>query len=439
MKKTSIGYCMGFLFVMIVSCSKTSPEDSNPPKPITPAPVVTIPTKIVYPTNTLDSISNINKTSSWYKTNKSFNELFDVHASYYWGFEITNSNVLIPYNTTTTATWSASKSYYWNDLGTYLYTDLTGDGKKDLWAYYWKNPWPTNATGIHLFSEYEKSRTIADIQVGLTQVRKCVLADFNNDGEDEIMLFSSGYDGPPFPGDSLGIFYVKEKRYQYLSKDIGYFHGGATGDINNDGLVDIVAYSGGSAVIPTHPTCYINKGGGNFLLSNNIFKGFNVDGSDNYYTVDLFDIDGDGWLDLFLGGQEKLRIILNNQGIFDRSKAIVVQSEKALELMDMAFLDVDFDGKKDIMTMSNKSGYNGFGLRLFLNKGGSFVDATSNYIDIASREGKNAWIKWIHLFDYDKDGDIDIVGDGLFGDLNGTKGSRIYWKNVEGKFIAVGL
>jgi hypothetical protein len=172
MKKMSIGYCMGVLFVMIASCSKTSTEDSNPPKPITPAPVVTIPTKIVYPTNTLDSISNINKTSSWYKTNKSFNELFNVHASYYWGFEITNSNQLIPYNTTTTSTWSASKSYYWNDLGTYLYTDLTGDGKKDLWAYYWKNPWPTNATGIHLFSEYEKSRTIADIQVGLTQVRK---------------------------------------------------------------------------------------------------------------------------------------------------------------------------------------------------------------------------------------------------------------------------
>ncbi len=107
--------------------------------------------------------------------------------------------------------------------------------------------------------------------------------------------------------------------------------------------------------------------------------------------------------------------------------------------MDMAFLDIDFDGKKDIMTMSNKSGYNGFGLRLFLNKGVSFVDVTSNYIDISSREGKNAWIKWIHLFDYDKDGDIDIVGDGLFGDLNGTKGSVIYWKNNEGKFTAVGL
>ena len=34
-------------------------------------------------------------------------------------------------------------------------------------------------------------------------------------------------------------------------------------------------------------------------------------------------------------------------------------------------------------------------------------------------------------FDYDKDDDLDIVGDGLFGDINGNK---IYWKNESGKF-----
>jgi hypothetical protein len=431
-------FSVGFLLVITLSCSKTSGENPITPSTPSPAPIVTIPTKVIYPTITLDSVSKINKTSSWYLTNKSFDQLFDVHASYYWGFESVN-NQLIPYNTSTTGSWSANKSYYWNDLGTYLYSDLTGDGKKDLWAYYWKNPWPTNATGLHLFSEYEKDKTSADVQQGLTQVRKSVLADFNNDGQNEIMLFSSGYDAMPFPGDSLAIFNVKEKRYQYLNKDIGYFHGGATGDINNDGLTDIVAYSGWSANIPTHPTCYLNTGGGNFNLANDIFKGFNLDGSDNYYTVDLFDIDGDGWLDLFLGGQEKLRVIQNNKGVFDRSKARLIQSEKSLELMDMAYMDFDFDGRLDILTLSNKSGYNGFGLRLLLNKVDGFVEATSTYFDKTNHEGNNAWIKWIHLFDYDKDGDIDVVADGLFGDLGAPKGRVIYWKNTEGKFLITGL
>ena len=429
------------ILLTMVGCTKkdnTSIASPVSSKPTSPTPVTSTPTEKVYPMSVLETISSINKTTSWYTTNKSIDELFDVFGSYYWGFELIN-NTLIPYNTSTTSSWSSSKSYYWNDLGTYLYTDLTGDGKKDLWAYYWKNPWPTNEIGLHLFSEYEKDKYTADIQYGLTQVRKCVLTDFNNDNQKEVMLFSSGYDGNPFPGDSLGIFWVKEKRYQYLNKDIGYYHGGATGDINNDGLVDIVAYSGGSAVIPIHPTCFINKGNGNFILSKDIFKNFNKDGTDNYYTVELFDIDGDGWLDLFLGGQEKLRIIPNVNGTFDRANAKLVQSEKSLELMDIAFMDFDLDGKLDILTMSNKGGYNGYGLRLFLNKGNEFIDATTNYFDVTSEDGQGGWIKWIHLFDYDYDGDVDVVADGLFGVLNGNKGRKVYWKNNNGKFNQVKL
>jgi hypothetical protein len=378
----------------------------------------------------LDSISEINKTTSWYNTNRSFTRLFSVNESLYWGFEQTQTG-LIPYNTGTTSSWSSSKNYFWNDLGTYLYTDLTGDGKKDLYAYYWKNPFPTNAKGLNLFSEYEKQPNVYDLQVGLTQVRKCVLADINNDKQNEIILFSSGYDAMPFPGDSIGIFYPKRKHYQYLSKDIGYFHGGATGDINNDGLTDIVAYSGGSAVIPTHPIALLNNGNETFTLSNQVFNGF--DRSDNYYTVELFDLNKDEKLDLLLGSRDVFRIILQEKGIFDRSKAINIIVNPGLELMDIAFFDFNYDGAMDILTMSNKDGYNGYGLRLYLYNGNSsYTEATSTYFDSYSEVGPNSWIKWIHLFDIDNDNDFDIVADGLFG---GLSKQLIYWKNENGKFI----
>lgn len=416
----------------ISSCKKTSEKE------IVKAPVVITPPetlKTVYPLNTLDSLSSINKTTSWYNTNKSFDQLFNVHRSLYWGFEETIYG-LVPYNTGTTSTWSANKSYYWNDLGGYLYTDLTGDGKKDLWAYYWKNPWPTNAPGLHLFSEYEANPSAYDLQTGLVQVRKNVLADLNNDKKNEIVLFSSGYDAMPFPGDVIGIFHVDQKKYQYLTNDIGYFHGGATGDINNDGLVDIVAYSGGSAVIPVHPTAYINKGNGKFELSNHLFKGFNTS-DDNYYTVELFDINKDGLLDLFLGGSGKLNIIIQKNKEFVRQEFIVIPLAKDLEVIDIAFLDFNWDGNMDVLTMSNKNGYQGYELNLFQNTGTVFIDATSKYFTSNSGLGKNSWIKWIHLFDYDKDGDIDVVGDGLFGDLMGTKGRKIWWKNNSGKFVQV--
>ena len=411
--------------VLLGSCAKTEVDTSSI------NPVITNPSLKIYPNNTLDSFSVINKTTSWYTTTRAMTQLFDVFLSRYWGFEFLANGTLLPYNTSTTNTWNASKSYYWNDLGTYLYTDFTGDGKKDLWAYYWKGPWPTNALGLHLYSEYEKNPNIYDLQIGLTQVRKCVVSDMDNDKSPDIMLFSSGYDGMPFPGDSLAIFYPKNVKYQFLSKDIGYFHGGATGDINNDGLIDIIAYSGGSAAIPMHPTCYINKGGQTFELNNKVFKNFT--GMDNYYTVELFDINNDGKLDLFLGSSKTLRVIPNINGDFDRSKAIDFPIDSNMEIMDIAFLDFDFDGKIDVLTMSNKN-YNGYGLRLFLNKGTSFVESTKNYFDVTDGQGKNAWIKWIRLFDYDLDGDIDVVADGLFGDLNGSKGKRIYWRNDVGKF-----
>jgi hypothetical protein len=103
--------------------------------------------------------------------------------------------------------------------------------------------------------------------------------------------------------------------------------------------------------------------------------------------------------------------------------------------MDIAFLDFNWDGNMDVLTMSNKKGYQGYELSLFQNTGTGFIDVTSKYFNSYAGIGKNSWIKWIHLFDYDKDGDIDVVGDGLFGDLMGNQGRKIWWKNNGGKFI----
>uniref|UniRef100_UPI004047F010 VCBS repeat-containing protein n=1 Tax=Polaribacter sp. TaxID=1920175 RepID=UPI004047F010 len=373
--------------------------------------------------------SELNKKTSWYITNSSFDELFDVKKSEYWGFEILSSGELQPFPE---GTFSNNKDYYWNDIGTYLYTDLNGDGYKDLWAYYLKSPWPTNKKGLHLFSEYQLNSNSYDVQIGLTQVRKVVLSDLDNDNTNEIILFSSGYDSNPFPGDSIGIFDVQSKTYKYLSNDIGYFHGGAVGDVNNDGFNDILGYSGGSAVIPVHPAIYLNKGNGSFELKNDLFIGFS--NQENYYTVELFDINDDGKLDLFLGSSNKLHIIEQSNGVFDFSKKMVLPIPSGDEVMDIGFFDFDNDGKEDIITMDNTNGYSGYSLNLYIKENGTYVNKTRSYFDFTDGSGQNTWAKWLRLFDYDKDGDIDIVADGLFGDLLDQK---LYWRNDDGIFKRV--
>ncbi len=385
--------------------------------------------ELVYPISSLDNYSSTNKKTSWFRTNKSFDELYSVSDGKYRGFELkSNGNIELFVQ----GSWSQQKvncCYYWHDLGQYLYTDLNGDGTKDLWAYYLKAPWPTNAKGLHLFVDNVAGNDNYDLQIGLTQVRKNVLSDFNNDNINEITLFSSGYDSNPFPGDSLAIFDVSNKKYNYLTDDIGYFHGGATGDINNDDFEDIIAYSGGSAIIPVHPVYYENDGSGNFILKNDIFLNFTD--SDNYYTVELFDIDNDGLLDLFLGSRGVLMVIKNENGRFDRGKGINIQTDSNLEVMDIDFFDFNNDNIKEVLVMNNSSGYQGYSLNLYKFTFENNNQITSDYFDETKLEGNNSWIKWIHIFDYDSDGDIDIVGDGIFGDIGGGK---IYWKNENGKF-----
>ena len=410
------------IVVLITSCSKNESLESEINNENEKQ-------EIVYPVSDINNYSSINKTTSWYRTNSSFDMLYDIRNSKYLGIEKYNG---FNFRFFVQGTFDQSKvdcCYYWNDLGQYLYTDLNNDGHKDLWAYFLKAPWPTNEKGLHLFVDNINSDGEYDLQIGLTQVRKNVLSDFNNDGKREITLFSSGHDADPFPGDSLGIFDPINKKYKYLSKDIGYFHGGATGDVNNDGFEDIIAYSGGSAVIPVHPVFYQNDGSGNFILKNDIFLNFTS--ADNYYTVELFDIDNDGLLDLFLGSRGILLVIKNKNGFFDRANAVNIQNDESLEPMDIDFFDFDGDNIKEILVMNNISFYKGYSLNLYKFTFENNSPITSNYFDETKYEGDNSWIKWVHIFDYDKDGDLDIVGDGLFGELVDNK---IYWKNESGKF-----
>jgi hypothetical protein len=389
---------------------------------------------IVYGASTLDKYSTINKTTSWFQTTTSFTTLFNPEESYFIGFEISPQQEILPYNRSNAHTWDPQKSYYWFSKGTYLYTDLNGDGLNDLWAYYFRSPWPTNQKGIHLFSEYEKDSSNHHVELGLHEVRKALVCQLDQDAGKEILLFSTGYDNQPFPGDSIGIFKATTKTYKYLNQDIGYFQGGAAGDINKDGLTDIVTFSGGSKIVPIHPTAYLNNNNLNFQLANNIFKNFTTTYDDNYFTVELFDMNADDQLDLCLGGKNRLRVVPLKNGGFNKKDAISIQLQPEHEVLDILFLDFDEDGRMDLLTLNNVNSYQGYSLQLYLNRNSNFIEVTKEYFDKNRETGADSWIKWIRLFDIDKDGDLDIVADGLHGGLF-NKQTQLYWKNNHGYFI----
>jgi hypothetical protein len=402
--------------IFLFSCGKEvqviKESSSNPTQP-----VVILPTKLVFTVSSLDSISNTNKNSSWYQTNKSFDELFNHKNTPFFGFQST-SNGFIPFSIANTAN-------YWNDYGTYLYYDFNKDGKKDVWSYSYKAPWPSNQKGLSVYSEYNNDN-ILNIQEGLTQVRKSVITDLDNDGFKDIVMFSHGYDAKPFPGDSVGIFYPKDLKYQYLSDEIGFYHSGAVGDINNDGLVDIIGYGFKDGKGINRPTIYINNGNRKFTLSKS--NTINFSQTDGYMTMELYDIDNDSFLDMILGNGGIIKIIKNKNGIFDISTVKTINNDG----MPLSFIFYDFnkDGVVDILT-NNTYDYNGYNLKLYISNGNDYIEDTEKYFSKTKNTSSRTWIKWIRMFDVDKDGDLDIVGDGLYGTFINQK---MEWINSDGKF-----
>ncbi len=125
-------------------------------------------------------------------------------------------------------------------------------------------------------------------------------------------------------------------------------------------------------------------------------------------------------------------VIKNDNGIFDYSKGINIQ-EKELTPHDIDFFDFDNDGIKDILVL-NTNAYNGYSINLYKFTFADFSEITENFFTETTYFGtqeQHTWLKWLHIFDRDNDGDLDIVGDGLFGDI---VDSNIFWRNDNGKF-----
>ena len=375
-----------------------------------------------------ENLTNLNKNTSWYQTNLNYKKL-NINNSFF--------NCYIE-EIGLTGQCDGTQGYA-RETGGYLYYDFNDDGDLDLWHHFHASPWPKDKRGIdsYFVSYSGNNKSYDSIYPSLTQVRKQVLSDFDNDGLNEIMLFSSGFDAEPFPGDSLAIFIPSKREYKFLSESINYFHGGATGDINKDGLIDI--YSSASQL---EPTLYINKGNFIFELTDLPFKNFpnasqNLSLGNFTYTDELFDINLDERLDIISG---KFLFIQNSKGEFDYLEKIVlpINSDNLNSQqtpLDYDFLDINSDGLIDIIVSSEIDYYQGSRIDILIQTSQNiFENKTTELIDIYEFKGPNAWWKWLYVLDFDNDGDLDLVADGLFGEFFNYDRDLLWWENNEGKF-----
>lgn len=256
--------------------------------------------------------------------------------------------------------------------------------------------------------------------------RKTIVGDFNNDQRPDVVRISGGHDVLDRSNITLsqpnGEYIISELQEVPESE----YHGFASGDIDNDGDLDLFFGS------PAQGFAY-NNGDGSFVWRYSCDVFLNCpDGlpRENVGTVEIYDLNNDGNLDLILGGEYNRHInqgttYLNAPTIFWGNGSGVYDFNNKTEVFnlgdipsigfgvtgntdDFVFGDVDGDGLDEIILLF---------INLNGDQGNHFLEIYVPNQDYEFSNQTNALIPqniihgavWIQLRDIDDNGLIDIV------------------------------
>ena len=274
---------------------------------------------------------------------------------------------------------------------------------------------------------------------GMSLGKNILVADYNNDGVLDFYIADHGlgtHDGVRdsyFLSQSNGTWL--ESSSTHLSHDnfVVFDHGGAVGDIDNDGDMDVVITNTGPSSYGTNTRlwCLMNDGTG-YLKKRGCGGHFS-------FAIELGDMDGDGDLDLVQAGLEQsdckhcniTGIVWNDgRGNFSKNNTthLPQHPEVYFNVPEVSMADLDIDGDLDIVLSRVGHLYAGTAVSIIENLGSrKFKDrglielrpAPKGYEAIHEANPWNGYINMIKFRDLNKDGDMDVYMGGPSPTTNG--------------------
>ncbi len=268
---------------------------------------------------------------------------------------------------------------------------------------------------------------------------KLLVGDFNGDTYPDI--FSMVAIDPPLSSpvgflntfDNCHLLLNSPQGFSRVTEftDNGFWYTGCSGDIDNDGDLDVVAFNFHNQANGVKSRILWNDGKANFKVDFNGVGDIPV-----VYQSELADLNRDGYLDLILvfvpNGPSRtndFRILWGSGKGFDLTNSLRIPLSGNYYVQNLDFADFDKDGYSEILVSGNYDNPSGGAPIYFLSmyqsadKAKSFLDKTDVLIE------KNTASRFYHIrvADLDNNGLLDV--------FSAEKRDNIRWEWSNGKLL----